>query len=41
MNPPCGEDMILSIFTRDNPDTSDPRVSAAIAKAYSPAPISI
>jgi alpha-beta hydrolase superfamily lysophospholipase len=31
-----GEDMILSIFTRDKPGTSDPRVAAAIAKAEMP-----
>ena len=31
-----GEDMILSIFTRDKPGTSDPRVPAAIAKAEMP-----
>ena len=33
---PRGEDMILSIFTRDKPGTSDPRVPAAIAKAEMP-----
>jgi len=33
---PRGEDMIMSIFTRDKPGTSDPRVPAAIAKAEMP-----
>jgi alpha-beta hydrolase superfamily lysophospholipase len=33
---PRGADMILSIFTRDKPGTSDPRVPAAIAKAEMP-----
>jgi alpha-beta hydrolase superfamily lysophospholipase len=31
-----GEDMILSIFTRDKPETSDPRVPEAMAKAEMP-----
>jgi pimeloyl-ACP methyl ester carboxylesterase len=31
-----GEDMILSIFNRDKPGTSDPRVPAAMAKAEMP-----
>jgi alpha-beta hydrolase superfamily lysophospholipase len=31
-----GEDMIMSIFTRDKPGTSDPRVPAAIAKMELP-----
>jgi pimeloyl-ACP methyl ester carboxylesterase len=30
---PRGQDMILSIFTRDRPGTSDPRVPVAMAKA--------
>jgi pimeloyl-ACP methyl ester carboxylesterase len=33
---PRGEDAILSIFTRDKPGTSDPRVPAAMAKAEMP-----
>jgi pimeloyl-ACP methyl ester carboxylesterase len=33
---PRDEKMILSIFTRDKPGTSDPRVPAAIAKAEMP-----
>jgi alpha-beta hydrolase superfamily lysophospholipase len=33
---PRGEEMILSIFTRDKPGTSDPRVPAAIARAEMP-----
>ena len=33
---PRGEDMILSIFTRDKPGTSDPRVPVAMAKAEMP-----
>jgi pimeloyl-ACP methyl ester carboxylesterase len=33
---PRNEDMILSIFTRDKPGTSDPRVPVAIAKAEMP-----
>jgi len=33
---PRGEDMILSIFTRDKPGTSDPRVPAAIARMEMP-----
>jgi pimeloyl-ACP methyl ester carboxylesterase len=33
---PRGEDMILSIFNRDKPGTSDPRVAAAMAKAEMP-----
>ncbi|WP_428534201.1 alpha/beta hydrolase [Rhodopila sp.] len=33
---PRGEDMIKSIFTRDKPGTSDPRVPLAIAKAEMP-----
>jgi alpha-beta hydrolase superfamily lysophospholipase len=33
---PRDEQMILSIFTRDKPGTSDPRVPAAIAKAELP-----
>ncbi len=33
---PRGEDMILSIFNRDKPGTSDPRVPPAIAKAEMP-----
>ena len=33
---PRGEDMIMSIFTRDKPGTSDPRVPAAIARMEMP-----
>jgi pimeloyl-ACP methyl ester carboxylesterase len=33
---PRGQDMILSIFTRDRPGTSDPRVPVAMAKAEMP-----
>jgi pimeloyl-ACP methyl ester carboxylesterase len=33
---PRGKDMILSIFTRDKPGTSDPRVPEAMAKAEMP-----
>jgi pimeloyl-ACP methyl ester carboxylesterase len=33
---PRGEDMILSIFNRDRPGTSDPRVPPAMAKAEMP-----
>ncbi len=33
---PRGKDMILSIFTRDKPGTSDPRVAEAMAKAEMP-----
>jgi len=33
---PRGADMILSIFTRDKPGTSDPRVAAAMAAAEMP-----
>ena len=33
---PRGEDMIKSIFTRDKPGTSDPRVPAAIARMEMP-----
>ena len=33
---PRDEKMILSIFTRDKPGTSDPRVAAAMAKAEMP-----
>jgi pimeloyl-ACP methyl ester carboxylesterase len=33
---PRGEDMILSIFTRDKPGTTDPRVAVALAKAEMP-----
>jgi pimeloyl-ACP methyl ester carboxylesterase len=33
---PRGEDMILSIFNRDKPGTSDPRVPVAMAKAEMP-----
>ncbi len=33
---PRGQDMILSIFTRDKPGTSDPRVPEALARAELP-----
>jgi alpha-beta hydrolase superfamily lysophospholipase len=33
---PRGKEMILSIFTRDKPGTSDPRVAEAMAKAEMP-----